>query len=56
MQVGIVLTVAWSMYTSGLQRGRNRPPEGDFMRCGGDFVICEIWGAISVSRGAISAG
>jgi len=29
---------------------------GDFMRCGGNFVINEIWGAISVSRGAISAG
>jgi len=26
------------------------------MRCGGDFVIYEIWGAISVSRWAISAG
>jgi len=23
---------------------------------GGDFMIYEIWGAISVSRGAISAG
>jgi len=23
------------------------------MRCGGDFVVYEIWGAISVSRGAI---
>ena len=29
---------------------------GDFMRCVGDFVIYEIWGAISVSRRAISAG
>jgi len=37
-----------TIYSSGLQRGRNRPP-------GGDFVIYEIWGAISVSRGAISA-
>jgi len=26
------------------------------MRYGGDFVIYHIWGAISVSRGAISAG
>ena len=34
----------------------NSPPGGDFMRCGGDFVIYEIWEAISVSRGAISAG
>jgi len=29
---------------SGIQRGRNRPP-------GGDFVIYQIWGAVSVSRG-----
>jgi len=36
--------------------GEIAPPAGDFMRCGGDFVICEIWGATSVSRGAISAG
>jgi len=26
------------------------------MRYGGDFVIYQIWGTISVSRGAISAG
>jgi len=26
------------------------------MRRGGDFVIYEIWEAISLSRGAISAG
>jgi len=32
------------------------PPEGDFMRYGGDFVIYQIWGAISVSLGAICAG
>jgi len=39
---------------SGLQRWQNRPPGGDFMCCGGDFVIHEIWGAISVSRRTIS--
>jgi len=36
--------ILFSNYTSGLQRGRNRPPEGNFMRCGDDFVIYEIWG------------
>jgi len=36
--------------------GEIAPPWGDFMRCGGDFVINEILGAISVSRGTISAG
>jgi len=38
--------------------GRNRPPGGILcvVACGGDFVIYEIWGAISVSRGPISAG
>jgi len=41
--------------TSGLQRERNRPPGGDYIYCGADFVICEIWGAISLSRGAIPA-
>jgi len=36
--------------------GEIAPQGGDFMRCGGDFVICEIRGPISVSRGgAISA-
>jgi len=32
------------------------PPGGDCVRYGGDFVIYQIWGTISVSRGAISAG
>jgi len=36
--------------------GENAPPGGDFRRSGGDFVIYEIWGAISASRGAIAAG
>jgi len=31
-------------------------PKGRFQAFGGDIVIYEIWGAISVSRGAISAG
>jgi len=31
-------------------------PWGGFMCCGGDIVICVIWGAILVSRGAIVAG
>jgi len=31
-------------------------PQDDFMHYGGDFVIYQIWGAISVSWGAISAG
>jgi len=31
-------------------------PSGRFHSLWGDFVIYEIWGAISVSRGAISAG
>jgi len=25
-------------------------PRVDFVRCGGEFVIYEVWGAISVSR------
>ena len=33
--------------------GEIAPPGGDFIRCGGDIVIYEIWEAISVSRGAI---
>jgi len=32
------------------------PPGGDFMRYGGDFVIYQICGTISVSRAAISTG
>jgi len=32
------------------------PPGGDFMRCGEDLVIYEIWGVILVFRGTISSG
>jgi len=38
-------------WTSDLQCGRNRPAGDDLMRCVGDFVTYEIWGAISVTRG-----
>jgi len=44
------------VWISGIQRGRNLPPGGDVIRYGGDFVIFQIWGAISVARGAISTG
>jgi len=37
------------IYINGIQRGRNRSP-------GVDFVIYQIWRAISVSKGAICAG
>ena len=36
--------------------GKITPPGGDFMRRRGEFVINEIWGAISVSRGMVTAG
>jgi len=45
----------WSSITVAFNVGEITP-WGGFMCCGGDIVICVIWGAILVSRGAIVAG
>jgi len=36
--------------------GKVTPPGGDFMLQEGEFVLYPMWGAVSVSTGAISAG